>query len=97
MAHHYSALGRVDDMILYRKHPSAVLRSPEYLQHVEAMTREKLESKADIALELAARDIEIRECRKLLFKWNRDYFGFRSPENSATPNATGSGAQLGLY
>jgi hypothetical protein len=44
----------------------AVLRSPQYSQHVMAMTAEKLHDKGDIAEELAARDIEIAEYRELL-------------------------------
>ena len=55
-------------MTKYRnhKHPMAVLRSPQYSQHVMAMTAEKLHDKGDIAEELAARDIEIAEYRELL-------------------------------
>lgn len=46
----------------------AVLRSPQYTQHVMAMTAEKLHDKGDIAEELAARDIEIAILREALEK-----------------------------
>ena len=42
-----------------------VLYSSEYAEHVSAMTCEKLHSKAEIAMELAWRDIRIKELEKL--------------------------------
>lgn len=43
-----------------------VLREPEYMAHVQAMTAEGLHSKADIAAELAVRDIRIRDLEAAL-------------------------------
>ena len=51
-------------MTKYRNHdPLTVLESPEYGAHVSAMTREALHGKAEIAEELAARDIELARMR----------------------------------
>lgn len=51
-------------MTKYRNHdPLAVLESPEYGAHVSAMTKEALHGKAEIAEELAARDIELARMR----------------------------------
>lgn len=44
----------------YRQYPDEeALYTPEYAQHVQAMTAEKLHSKSEIAAELAGRDREI--------------------------------------
>lgn len=49
-------------MMRYRAHDSlAVLKNPLYGRHVQAMTAEELHSKAEIAEELAARDMRIAE------------------------------------
>lgn len=55
-------------MTKYRnhKHPMEVLRSPQYTQHVMAMTAEKLHDKGDIAEELAARDIAIARAHEAI-------------------------------
>lgn len=51
----------------YRQHESiAVLKSPHYSKHVQAMTEEDLHGKAEIAEELAARDIRIAELKQRL-------------------------------
>lgn len=42
-----------------------VLYSSDYAEHVSAMTGEKLHSKSEIAMELAWRDIRIKELEKL--------------------------------
>lgn len=42
---------------------STVGDSDQYFKHVDAMTREDLHSKAEIALELASRDLEIESLR----------------------------------
>jgi hypothetical protein len=51
---------------LYADRGMDVLREPEYIAHVQAMTAEGLHSKADIAAELAYRDILIREARAIM-------------------------------
>jgi len=43
-----------------------VLREPQYMAHVQAMTAEQLHSKADIAAELAFRDIQIKKARGMV-------------------------------
>lgn len=46
----------------YRQHDEeAVLYSDEYVQHVSAMTAEKLHGKSEIAEELAFRDLQIKQ------------------------------------
>ena len=45
----------------YRNYPEDALYSDEYMDHVSAMTREELHSKSDIALELAYRDLRVKE------------------------------------
>lgn len=45
-----------------------IRQGQHYINHVEAMTAEGLHSKADIAAELAHRDIEIERLRKLVTK-----------------------------
>jgi hypothetical protein len=45
---------------------STVGDSDQYFKHVDAMTREDLHSKAEIALELASRDLEIESLRTQL-------------------------------
>lgn len=51
----------------YRQHESdAVLESPHYIKHLKAMTAEDLHGKAEIAEELAARDIRIAELKQRL-------------------------------
>lgn len=44
--------------------------SDHYMNHVMAMTKEKLHSKSDIAIELAWRDWEIEKLRNKLFNKN---------------------------
>lgn len=51
-------------MKLYADRGMDVLREPEYMAHVQAMTAEALHSKADIAAELAFRDIQVKKARK---------------------------------
>jgi len=48
---------------IYRQHDESCVDSPQYLIHVDRMTRENLRSKSDIAAELAARDIRIAELK----------------------------------
>ena len=51
-------------MTKYRNHdPRSVLLAPQYGEHVSAMTRERLHDKAEIAEELAARDLEMARMR----------------------------------
>lgn len=50
----------MDQKKQYAERGMEVLREPEYIAHVQAMTAEALHSKADIAAELAFRDIRIR-------------------------------------
>lgn len=48
----------------YRNHNSrTVLLSPQYAEHVQAMTAENLYGKAEIAEELASRDLELARLR----------------------------------
>lgn len=51
-----------------------VLREPQYMAHVEAMTAEGLHSKADIAAELAFRDIRIAALEDAMreIQWQKD-------------------------
>lgn len=57
--------GEFDHMTKYRNHDErTVLLSQQYGEHVSAMTTEELHGKAEIAEELAARDIEIARLRK---------------------------------
>lgn len=46
---------------LYRNYEDEVIESQEYFDHVSAMTKEELHSKAAIAGELAFRDIQLKE------------------------------------
>ena len=56
-----------ESKILYRKFDEdKVGYSDEYINHVSAMTSETLHSKAEIALELAGRDLIINELCDLL-------------------------------
>ena len=47
-----------------------VLYSSDYAEHVSAMTGEKLHSKSEIAMELAWRDIRIKELENINSKLN---------------------------
>lgn len=50
--------------MIYRNHnPMDVLKSPHYMKHASAMTKEELHDKADIAEELAWRDMQIEQLR----------------------------------
>ena len=54
-----------------------------YLKHIEAMTEEKLHSKADIAAELAIRDRKIKELEKALhtlYRQMEEYLGEKGRE-----------------
>ena len=42
------------------------LYTQDYVDHVQAMTAEKLHSKSDIAVELAGRDREVRKLKQTL-------------------------------
>jgi len=57
-------------MSVYRNHEFLpILKSPHYAKHVLSMTKEDLHSKADIAEELAARDIQIEELKQQLAEY----------------------------
>ena len=57
-----------------------------YSRHVDAMTREKLHSKAAIAAELGHRDQRICELEVMLLKWHE-----QQKERSGRGNAPGHG------
>ncbi len=43
-----------------------ILMSAEYMNHISAMTREKLHSKAAIAIELAMRDLQLQQYKSIV-------------------------------
>lgn len=65
-------------------HRDIITQGDYYLRHIEAMTREGLHDKGDIAAELAHRDERIAALEALLrevvegYKWMRDN-GYRTP------------------
>ena len=58
-------------MAEYQKDFHAETLGQHYCKHVDAMTREGLHDKSDIAVELARRDIEIKRLREALDRFGR--------------------------
>ena len=61
----------------YRQHASmGVLPPSDYFKHLSAMTKEELHSKAEIAEELAVRDMRIKELESQLAAMTKKADGF---------------------
>ena len=70
-------------MAEYRNHSERIVTTPEYCRHVSAMTGEDLHSKADIAEELAWRDIQIERLRHQLARTEEALLAAQSDARSA--------------